>query len=414
MAACYSYRTTTSTLDESQLATTVTVNLGKKRFTLTPRSIPTSGGTVSFSPSGGSYDCETPATKVTATASANACFDVRGASSRKVIMDRDRSALFVFDKKTYTLTTAVTPAYADIRVSPTGPYNCGDNTRVKVTVKPWYPSYYLVRWGGHCSGTGCTVTMDRNRSVIAYLAEDCDPNVDCARARADGDVDGDGADDVPALALTVNGAGTVSSTGPPEPPEPGADFDVTLTARWNDATHEFSGWGGDCSGTASTCVLTIDGDKSVTADITALPMDRCAGPSDADCVRAVYRGAPDDHGQVTDIPASELLARGSDGRYVVHPGEQITVVTAAPLPEGVAAFHLDRSPRGAAAAVSEERVVTPVGTIYTFTVAADAADGTIVTFELRAGTAPDADQEPSSADIVVSTTFRVSVPAARE
>ena len=40
---------------------------------------------------------------------------------------------------------------------------------------------------------------------------------------------------------------------------------------------------------------------------TALPADRCATTTDADCIRAVYKGAPDDYAQVQDIPDRRAL-----------------------------------------------------------------------------------------------------------
>jgi hypothetical protein len=39
---------------------------------------------------------------------------------------------------------------------------------------------------------------------------------------------------------------------------------VTLTALAS-GNRVFAGWGGACSGTATTCTLTMDGDKAVTA-----------------------------------------------------------------------------------------------------------------------------------------------------
>ena len=119
---------------------------------------------------------------------------------------------------------------------------------------------------------------------------------------------------------------------------------MTLTASWNDSTHRFDGWGGDCIGTTSTCVLTMDDDKTVTATFTALPADRCANPSEASCIRAVYRGAPGDYAQVADIPASALITPNSTGRYEVGRGQRITVVTAAPLPENYTRFYLKSTP----------------------------------------------------------------------
>ena len=313
-----------------------------------------------------------------------------------------------FERLTWTLFTSVQPAYGTLTVSPPGPYFRGADTPVTITVTPWYPSYYLDEWGGACpdpNATSCQVTMDGHKTVIAYLAEDCDPNIGCRSTR-------DGQEPY-TLAVTVSGAGTVSAAGPAALTEQGADFDVKLTARWSDATHQFGGWGRDCNGTASTCVLTMDADKTVTAEITELPADRCAEPSAADCIRAVFRGAPEDYAQVTDIPASALVTLGIDGRYEVRRGEQVTVVTAAPLSEGYAGFHLSREPQETPSPVSSERLVTSMGTTYTFTPAVDGESAAIITFDLAAANPPaEPGLEPQLGDVVVTTTFRVGVPPA--
>ena len=86
--------------------------------------------------------------------------------------------------------------------------------------------------------------------------------------------------------------------------------------------------------------------KTVTATFTALPADRCATATAADCIRAVYRGAPSDYAQVSDIPADVLVMPATDGRYYVARGQQITVVTAAPLPAGWTRFYLQQTPWG--------------------------------------------------------------------
>ena len=147
------------------------------------------------------------------------------------------------------------------------------------------------------------------------------------------------------------------------------------------------------------------------ADITELPADRCASPSDVDCIRAVYRGAPGDYAQVTDIPASALVAPASDGRYEVQGGQRITVVTAAPLPEGRTRFYLTRDAVGASAPVGDDQLILRVGTTYTFTPATPGEGATIVSFELMAGTAPSEEgAEPEFGDVVVRTTFQVTAP----
>ena len=214
------------------------------------------------------------------------------------------------------------------------------------------------------------------------------------------------------VTVTATGGGGVEPGGATTHDE---DSEVTLTASWNDATHTFSGWGGDCAdgGTALTCVLTILGDKSVTATFQALPTDRCATTTAADCIRAVYKGAPDDYAQVQEIPADRLLTPGSDGRYQVERGWQITVVTAAPLPTDYTRFYLQQSPLGPPGtpdAVSFSQLIKPVGTTYTFTVTTDERGASLVTFDLTAARPrplPRPGQKPELGAVVVTTEFLV-------
>ncbi len=210
------------------------------------------------------------------------------------------------------------------------------------------------------------------------------------------------------LTVSATGEGTVTPDGTTTHED---GVEVTLRASWSDATHEFS-WGGDCSGTASRCVLTMDAAKSVTATFTALPAGRCAQPSDADCIRAVYRGAPGDYAQVVDIPADVLLEPDANGRYRVARGQQLTVVTAAPLPAGWTRFYLERSPLefGTPSPVSASQLIAPVGTTYTFTPAADEAGSTLITFDLTAArplVRPRPDGKPELGDVIVTTAFQV-------
>ena len=210
------------------------------------------------------------------------------------------------------------------------------------------------------------------------------------------------------LTVSATGEGTVTPDGTTTHED---GVKVTLRASWSDATHEFS-WGGDCSGATSPCVLTMDAAKSVTATFAALPAGRCAQPSDADCIRAVYRGAPGDYAQVVDIPADALLEPDANGRYRVARGQQLTVVTAAPLPAGWTRFHLERSPLefGTPSPVSASQLIAPVGTTYTFTPAADEAASTLITFDLTAArpfVRPRPDGKPELGDVIVTTVFQV-------
>ena len=211
------------------------------------------------------------------------------------------------------------------------------------------------------------------------------------------------------VTVTATGGGSVDPGGTTTHAE---DSEVTLTASWNDATHTFTGWGGDCgdSGTALTCVLTILADKTVTATFAALPADRCATTTAADCIRAVYKGAPGDYAQITDIPADRLLTPGSDGRYQVERGQQITVVTAAPLPTGYTRFYLQRRDLQDPSPVSAEQLIKPVGTTYTFTVETTESRPNLITYDLTAARPrpnPRPGQKPELGDVVVTTEFLV-------
>ena len=141
--------------------------------------------------------------------------------------------------------------------------------------------------------------------------------------------------------------------------------------------------------------------------VTPLPPGRCATPTAADCILAVYKGAPDDYAQVQDIPNSVLIQPDGDGRYQVERGQQITVVTAAPLPADYTRFYLQRQPELVSISpTSFEQLIQPEGTTYTFTVAANEAGSNLITFNLTAAQSPPG-QKPELGDIVVTTNFLV-------
>ena len=160
----------------------------------------------------------------------------------------------------------------------------------------------------------------------------------------------------------------------------------------------------------------MDAPKSVTATFAALPAGRCAQPSDADCIRAVYRGAPGDYAQVVDIPADALITPDAAGRYHVQRGEQVTVITAATVPTGYTRLYLQWSPTGSPPPTSYTRLIPPVGTTYTFTPTADEAGSTLITFDLTAArpfVRPRPDGKPELGDVVVTTVFSVETTSPR-
>ncbi len=97
-------------------------------------------------------------------------------------------------------------------------------------------------WNGACSGTAstCSVTMSANRAVGGTFVI------------------------VPSYSLTVssNGTGTGTITASPSPSPYVQGTAVTLTATAS-AGSTFTGWSGDCSGTAATCALTMNAAKTV-------------------------------------------------------------------------------------------------------------------------------------------------------
>ena len=97
---------------------------------------------------------------------------------------------------------------------------------------------------------------------------------------------------LPAYTLTVT-SGDGGAVDPPGASTHTEGVPVVVTASWNDATHRFAGWSEACSGSDTTCTVELYAAASVAAAFTALAADRCAAATDADCIRAVYQGAPD-------------------------------------------------------------------------------------------------------------------------
>ena len=159
------------------------------------------------------------------------------------------------------------------------------------------------------------------------------------------------------------------------------------------------------------------GSASVDVTITVTAPPPCRTPAAADCIRAVYAGAPADYTAVSAIPASALIEPASDGRYEVQRGQQYTVVTAAAVPAGYTRLYLQVSPLlefGTPPPYSSLQQIPPVGTTYTFTVNMDAAGATLITFDLTAArpfVRPRPDNKPELGAVVVTTSFRVVPPA---
>ncbi|MHB8136020.1 MAG: InlB B-repeat-containing protein, partial [Anaerolineaceae bacterium] len=159
----------------------------------------------------------------------------------ELTMDADKSVSAVFTQDVYTLIiTQVTGG--TITAEPAGPYHLDDVVTLSATpVAGWSFS----AWTGDCSSetsATCELTLDADKSVSAVFSQD-----------------------EYMLTITQVTGGTITA----EPVGPYyLDDVVTLTAT-PDSGWSFSAWTGDCSSeTTTTCELTMDADKSVSAVFT--------------------------------------------------------------------------------------------------------------------------------------------------
>ena len=106
-----------------------------------------------------------------------------------------------------------------------------------------------------------------------------------------------------------------------------------------------------------------------------------------------------------------MLTPNPDGRYLVERGQQVTVVTAAPLPADYTRFYLQQAPLGQPWAVSFSQLIPPVGTTYTFTASEDEGAATLITFDLHAARPNPLGRpglKPILGEVFVTTVFRVA------
>jgi putative hemolysin len=153
-------------------------------------------------------------------------------------------------RQCYSLSTGVNPAGSG-SVSANPPPNCGSlylaGTQVSLTATP-VSGYNFSYWSGDATGSTnpTTVTMDRNKSVTANFAQ-------CY-----------------SLSTSVNptGSGSVSASPPPNCGSlylPGTQVSLTATPV---SGYSFSNWSGDASGDTNPTTVTMDRNKSVTANFS--------------------------------------------------------------------------------------------------------------------------------------------------
>ncbi len=251
-------------------------------YTLTTAT--TGTGTITLSPSGGTYAAGTVVT-VTATPGSGYTFsswsgDLSGSTNPTTItMDGNKSITANFTQSTtnYTLTTA-TSGTGSVTLSPSGgTYAAGTVVTVTATAGS---GYTFSSWSGDLSGSTnpTTITMNSNKSITANFTQTGTSYT---------------------LTITVSGSGTVSAS-PSGGTYPSGTV-VTLTATAGSG-YTFSGWGGSLSGTTNPVTLTMNSSKVVTASFTLITGDICDSPT-GKTVPFSYSGAGEYCWKVTQAMA---------------------------------------------------------------------------------------------------------------
>ncbi|MBF0099455.1 MAG: DUF1566 domain-containing protein [Desulfobacterales bacterium] len=230
--------TTTITMNGNK---TVTANFSQSSYSLNVSAI---GGSVSKNPNKTTYSCNEI---VTLTATPNSCYsfsswsgDALGTSSSTTItMNSNKTVTANFSLKTYSLN--VSASGGTVTKSPNKTtYSC--NETVTLTASP-NTCYSFSNWSGDASGTSSsiTITMNSNKTVTANFSQQT-------------------------YSLNVSASGGTVTKSPNKTTYSCNEI-VTLTAMPN-SCYSFSSWSGDASGTSSSTTITINGNKTVTANFS--------------------------------------------------------------------------------------------------------------------------------------------------
>ena len=149
----------------------------------------------------------------------------------------------------YTLTVNIIGSGSVTKNPDKSTYNSGE--QVTLTAAPG-SGYSFGNWSGDASGTASpvTLTMNSNKTVTANFTQTPFPPTQ--------------------YTLTVNIIGSGSVTKNPDKSTYNSGEQVTLTAAPGSG-YSFGNWSGDASGTASPVTLTMNSNKTVTANFTQTP-----------------------------------------------------------------------------------------------------------------------------------------------
>jgi uncharacterized repeat protein (TIGR02543 family) len=195
----------------------------------------------------------------------------------EIVMDSNKSVTAAFTVKTYTLTTSATNGSV-VRSPESATYTHGSTVSVQAVAAE---GYHFTGWSGAVSGSSNPVSlvMDASKFVTAAFAAN-------------------------AYTLSISASNGAVTASPSQATYTHGEV-VTLTAVPSTG-YSFSSWSGDASGTAASTMVTMDGNKSVTAAFTlntyTLSVSSANGTVTRDPMQATYT-----HGQtvtLTAVPAT--------------------------------------------------------------------------------------------------------------
>ena len=250
--------TVTITMDDSK---ELIANFAPQTYTLTINTNPPDGGSVSSDPGKSAY---TYNEQVTVTATAREDYEFTGWSgasssteaSVTITMDENReltagfrqTGIVVPPSASYTLTVSASPANGGtVSTNPSKTsYNANDNVYVTAEAAE---GYRFAGWSGASASqnAGVTITMDGDKKLIAIFE---------LRTYT--------------LTATANPSAYGSVSRNPDWTDYSHGTSVTVTASANSG-YRFTKWTGASTSTSASAVITMDGNKTVTANFEQIP-----------------------------------------------------------------------------------------------------------------------------------------------
>lgn len=174
--------------------------------------------------------------------------DCTGSGVCELTMTGDMDVTAHFVLKTFDLTIEVEPAASGTTDPAVGSHTYDIGTVVPIVPTP-ASGYEFAYWSGDCTGTGaCEVTISEDMHVMAHFAHKTY--------------------DLMIVADPVEGG----TTNPAPGLHPYLEGTPVVVLAEPASGYEFDSWSGDCNGTGA-CSVTMDGDKTVTANFRAIMYD---------------------------------------------------------------------------------------------------------------------------------------------